>query len=200
MAEIYAVNKVKSKRTTRKLVIDPVFGAPSVMSPSVLPTYSDVMKTYLLRKHELKSVSDIKEPSFTAVANSVISQIENLWQKSSIPIISHQKVMEKLKPYNDKHRSLLRPYKGRQHNAKYKGKVEDFRAHSLLQLFDIAALCLDTANCTCKKERSVPAAERNFLEDQRHGRTMMIGGVDVKMTQRLQQRNNRKNMELKERA
>ena len=77
-----------------KLVTDPVFGTSSVMSPSVPPTYSDVMKAYLLRKHELKSVSDIKEPLFTAVTNSVISQIGNLWQKSSIPIISHQKVME----------------------------------------------------------------------------------------------------------
>src|SRR6218665_2448211 len=55
-------------------------------------------------------------------------------------------------------------------------------------------------NCTYKKERRVSAEERNFLEDQRHGRTMMIGGVDVKVTQRLQQRNNRKNMELKERV
>src|SRR6218665_183596 len=109
--------------------------------------------------------------------------------------------MEKLKLYHDKHRSLLRPYKGRQHNAKYKQKIEDFHAHSLSQLFDIAACkCLDTANCTCKKERRVPAAERNYLEDQRHGRTMMIGHVDVEMTQRLQQRNNRKNMELKKRV
>jgi len=104
----------------------------------------------------------------------------------------------KLKLYHDKHHSLLRPYKGRQHNAKYKGKIEDFRAHSLSQLFDIAACkCLDTAKCICKKERRVPAAERNFLEDQSHGRTMMIGGVDVKMKQRLQQRNMCKNMELK---
>jgi len=72
---------------------DPVFGAHSAMSANVLPTYCDVMKAYLLRKHELKSVSDRKEPSFTEVANSVINDIENLWQKSSIPIIEgHGKV------------------------------------------------------------------------------------------------------------
>src|SRR5688572_27098850 len=101
MAEIEAVNKLKSTRTTRKVVTDPVFGAHSAMSPNVLPTYCDVMKAYLLRRQELKSVSDTKEPSFTEVANSVINEIENLWQKSSIPIITHQRVMEKLKLYHD---------------------------------------------------------------------------------------------------
>lgn len=196
MAKINVVRNVNKKRATRNIMNDPVFGAPSAMSPNVLPTYGDVMKQYLLRKYKLKSVGDTKEPSFTAVANSVICQVENLWQKASIPIISHQKVLEKLKLYHDRYRSLLKPYKSRQHSAKYQIKIKDFQADSLLQLFDIAACkCFDIGSCNCKKDRKVPAAERNFLQDQRQGRTMMMGGVDLTMTKRLQQRNTRKNIE-----
>ena len=95
-------------------------------------------KVALYQLHHTQIVCRIKKiflcchkPQATAVANSVISQIENVWKKASIPIVSHQKVMEKLKLYHDKHRSLLRPYRGRQHNAKDKGKIEDFRVHSL---------------------------------------------------------------------
>ena len=55
---------------------------------------------------------------------------------------------------------------------------------SLGQLFDIAGCqCADLLHCKCEKNMKVPHREHEFLTDQRTGRHMKIGGVDIKTSQ-----------------
>ena len=178
--------KNKSHQKTRQLLNCPVFGAPSEMSVNMLPTKFDVMRKYLFRQHGLKINPTAKEPTFSEIAVVVADSIEKLWHRASIPIISRQKILEKLRLYHDSYRNLMRPYKSRQHDLKYKTKISEFIAESKAQLFDICTCkCLDINLCNCQRERKVPTLKRNFLIDQRTIRTMMIGGVDATMTKTL---------------
>jgi len=197
---VVEMNDIKAKSLrpkTRQLTRCPVFGGSSNMPVNMLPTYNTVMKAYLFKRNELKVTPISKEPMFAEVAIPIALQIAGLWLKSSIPIISHQRVVEKLKLYHDKYRNLLKPYKSRKYDQKYISKLEEFAKQSETQLFDIAACkCMEINNCTCAKDRKVPMAERKFLIDQRKTRAMMIGGIDVNMTNSVKRRKARKRKEI----
>jgi len=47
------------------------------------------------------------------------------------------------------------------------------------------------ASCSCENAKKIPTAEREFLSDQRSTRKMMIGALDVAMTQKLKKREER---------
>jgi len=77
-------------RNTRKSERCPVFGYPANFSDCKLPTYGDVMKTYLLIRQELRSTSDVtKEPTVTEIAVILSKKIEDIWAKASLPTVSH---------------------------------------------------------------------------------------------------------------
>ena len=83
----------------------PVFGSFAEMPPSQLPTHFDVMRSFLLMRHNMKPTEACKEPSVSAISEVLTCKIEKLWQKSSIPIISHKRICDKIRLY---HREVLR--------------------------------------------------------------------------------------------
>ena len=106
-----------------------------------------------------------------------------------------------LHAYHAKCRDLLKPFKERQHNDKYKANISSGKT----TLFDIAMCkCNLTAltgssACTCAKGRQIPVEERTFLEDRRTSRKMIFSNIDTKRTrafkqksEKLQQRAQRK--------
>jgi len=186
-------NSVKSHPKTRQLMNCPIFGSPSELSTNMLPTKYDVMRDYLLQKHTLKINPTAKEPTFSEIAEVVTKRIENLWCKASLPVISHQKILEKMRLCHDRYRNILKPYKSRHQDPKYQAKIDEYIAETKAQLFDISTCkCLDIDFCKCQKDRKVPLAERHFLVNQRTSRTMMIGRVDVKMTKSIRKKAARK--------
>src|SRR6218665_1646400 len=53
------------------------------------------------------------------------------------------------------------------------------------------------SNCKCAKEHKVPANERQFLQDQRRQRKMIIGGIDQKERSKLKRKAERQEANLK---
>src|SRR6218665_3266569 len=77
-------------------------------------------------------------------------------------------------------------------------KLSDFRNEASI-LFDLSKCkCSDmVSNCKCAKAHTFPANERQFLQDQRRQRKMIIGGIDQKETSKLKRKAERQEANLK---
>ena len=113
---------------------------------------------------------------------------------SSIPVVSHARVLQLIRTYHEKYRKLLKPFKGRQNKPAYLKKLEEFREQESVTLFDIAACKCGIENkpCCCSKSQKVPIAEQMFLKDQRNERIMMIANVDHIASKKLSTRISRR--------
>ncbi|XP_050710076.1 uncharacterized protein LOC126994856 [Eriocheir sinensis] len=180
---------------TREKVACVIFGAPHEIPTNVLPTYADVMKAYINTRQQLTTKNN-KYPPFAEVSNKVCVDVELVWEKASLPTVTHGRVIETLRSYNEKYKKILKPYKARKGNDKYKQQLEQFREDSD-KLFDISKCkCVDfLMSCKCKRADKVPLSERDFLVDQRGARKMIIGGIDLMDTKRLQKKISRKESE-----
>ena len=169
----------------------PVFGLPKEFRKNVLPTYADIIKYYLYLRQELVQQKK-QRPSFTDdVCSPLIKDLKNLWQKSSICVVSDQQILHKVREYHSKYRNIMKRLKkdGKVNNSKM---VVFFRESAEKKLFDISLCkCKDFLSCSCKDK--VPVSEREFLTDQRTSRKMVIGPVDQKATKILEKRLYRKN-------
>lgn len=166
----------------------PVFGIPERMKPNVLPTCSDVMRHYLYIKQDLEV--NKKWASVGKISSLLMKEIKKLWEMSSIPTISNQHILVKIRKMHKAYRNVKKNVKitGKLNQSK---KVVSFRESAEKDLFDICICkCNDLSKCTCKVK--VPVAERAFLADQRTFRRMGIGSIDVKTTQVLKKRHQRK--------
>ena len=179
-------------RKTRKNARCPVFGMPQELPENVLPTYQSVMRYYVLVKQRLKWNNNNKDASVADIAQQVAVSVENIWLKSSIPLVSHKRVLNMIRSYHDKYMKLIKPLKGRQNDEKYRRKIFEFREEGSSKLFDIAACKCALDKCDCVKEHKVPVAEKPFLCDQRTCRLMYISTLDRATTNKLIKRNNRK--------
>lgn len=116
-----------------------------------------------------------------------------LYEKASIPVISHKGVVKRIVEYHNKYENLLKSYNKK--TGKFKCSAEtvaSFKAKANT-LFDVATCQYEPIEfCKCEKARKVPEIERPFLNDQRTGRIMMIGGIDAEVTESLRKRLKRK--------
>ena len=89
-------------------------------------------------------------------------------------------------------------YKGKKDKPNYQRRLADFRDKGNI-LFDLSKCkCSDmVSNCKCSKEWKVPAKERQFLQDQRGPRKMIIGGIDQEETSKLKRKSEREEANLK---
>src|SRR6266496_4214024 len=182
------------RKTRSKNVCEdcPIFGALSAICPTMLPTYRSLMKDYLFVRHTMRNDGRQKEPSVFEIVGHVAFDVEKIWIKASVPVLSQQRVRDLVKTYYDQYRNLMKPYKERKTNKQYMERVSLFQQNSN-KLFDIAACkCLDFSACHCHKDNKVPLQERKFLIDQRTDRRMMIGNVDRRMTQQILKKQIRK--------
>lgn len=182
--------------TTRQMTNCPVFGTPETLPCSQLPTYYDVMKYYLLIKQELKPDKSSKEPTVQEISERVATRILEIWHKSSLPTVSLKRILQIIRAYHEKYRKLMKPFKGRQSSENFKEKIKKFKEDSQ-KLFDISSCkCVIVDDCTCEKSSRIPKQEINFLVDQRTTRKMIIGGIDVITTKKIQKKQERKEIEL----
>lgn len=150
-----------------------------------------MMKHYNHVKHEMQQMSP-KEPSVSEIAEVVASDIQAVWIKASIPIVSHNRILKLIRCSHDEFRKLMKPYKGRKTDKKYMMKLQAYADKSKQKLFDIAICKCTHGMCKCAKEHKVPADEQNFLRDQRTTRLMFIGSVDKVISAKMKRRLERK--------
>lgn len=186
------MSQVKTRQTTTC----PLFGSPGKLPLSQLPTYNDVMKNYLFIKNELKPYKTAKEPTVHNISERLAKEVLEIWQKTSLPTVSLKRILQLIRSYHDKYRTLMKPYQDRKKNKNYQEKISRFITESH-RLFDICSCkCKLISNCTCLKDSRVPNEEVHFLIDQRTTRKMSIGGVDVVSTIKNKKREERKEKSL----
>lgn len=175
---------------SREYSLCPIFGAPSELATTCLPSYNDVMKNYNAIRLNLKT-SD-QEPQVSKIVDILSRNIERVWTSASIPTVENLRIMQKIKHYHSKCRTLLKSFKTRQNTESFKIKLQIFRNESE-KLFDISACkCKVMKNCECKLNKKVPLIEQKFLTDQRTTRKMMIHKCDVNATRKLKARTARR--------
>lgn len=151
----------------------------------------EMMTHYNFIKYQLKEGQQ-KEPTVDEIAQIVASDINTVWQKASIPTVSHTRILKLIRCAHDEFRKLMKPYRGRKADKKYMLKLQAYANNSKHKLFDIAACKCIQGNCTCEHKFKVPVDEQDFLQDQRTSRLMVIGGVDRITSARLKRRHERK--------
>ena len=97
-----------------------------------------------------------------------------------------------IKSYHSKYASLIKNYKRKMNDPRYKGNIQNF-VNSSLALFDVCTCkCQDISKCICEKNRKIPKNEEKFLLDQRSEQLLVIGRVDKTETKHLQKKNQEK--------
>ncbi|KAK0067237.1 hypothetical protein Bpfe_003335 [Biomphalaria pfeifferi] len=169
--------KMSSNVDTRAANKCPVFGHSCELVTNVLPTYMDMMKYYSHIRQKLSS-DQAKEPTVSEIAEIVATDIEAVWHKASIPVVSHTRILKMIRNSHDELRKLMKPFKGRKADNKYLLKLQEYADKSRQKLFDIAICKCVPGNCGCAKQNKVLPQEQHFLQDQRTLRIMFIGSVD----------------------
>lgn len=187
--------KRERRPITRKMINCPVFGAPCNIPDTVLPTNADIVKYFLYVKHDLNLTRP--RDAVAIICENIAIKAEELWERASIPVVSHARILQMLRSLHDKYRNILKPFKGRQNDPSYVEKLRLFREKEGETLFDISACKCGIVNitCSCDKSMKVPFAEQAFLHDQRNERFMMIANVDHIATKKLRIKENRKIVE-----
>ncbi|KAL4132835.1 hypothetical protein QTP88_009924 [Uroleucon formosanum] len=174
----------------------PIFGDTRDLSNLVLPTYEDVMKFYLQARNQLKQNSNEKDPTVKIISEIVVTDVEKIWQKTSIPIVSHIRALQLLINYHDKYKKIIKSIKNRKNTLTFKSNLEKFQNNANDTLFDLAACkCIEFYLCSCEKSRKVPIIEQMFLKDQRSMRKMAMSSIDVLTTKKLNKNMHRKEIE-----
>lgn len=130
-----------------------LFGAAKELSKKKLPTFADVMRAcnYERQRSNLLSNSK-KQVSFTIVSQSVAAQIELIYKTASIPIVSRQRLIQKIEKYHDEYYSLKKSFKRDKNKPKFQSKVAIFKEEANKNLFDCAyCKCTMSYNCSCAK-------------------------------------------------
>jgi hypothetical protein len=90
-----------------------VFESAKELTDSVLPTYEDVMRYYLLLQQRIKTDRGGQHPSVQEISELVAERVTFVWQKASIPVVSRTRILQKLRQYHDKYQKLMKSYKAR---------------------------------------------------------------------------------------
>lgn len=111
------------------------------------------------------------------VAKSVATKVTEVWNRASLPTVSHERIVKLILAYNSKYQNLIKPIKEKM-SPFLQNKINQFQINSK-KLFDISSCkCVSMELCSCERARKVPTLEWSFLKDQRSERKMRIGGID----------------------
>ena len=136
-------------------------------------------------------MSSEKDPSLSEICDILVTKVEQIWMRASVPIVSSKRILQMIKDYHAKYRNLLRP-------KSWKGSNKFDLEKKLKCLFDIAACKYVNFNSysTCIKEKKVLHTEQEFLNNQHSKRIMAIGYIDIATTSPLRKKEASKSREL----
>lgn len=182
---------------TRSSVGCPIFGAPTQLPQSQLPTVCDVLRYYQAVRYEKKI--DAREPSSTEIVKQVANEVVSIWNRASLAPSSTnsiQEVIRKIGDLHEKHEKRVKQFLRRQGGGSEASdalrEIAEYRIHQKSTLFDISSCkCKEFESCRCPPSKRVPVLERGFLSDQRTVRMMHIDRIDRKVTAKNERRQKR---------
>lgn len=163
----------KVKKLNRRLCrLDPILGKLHDFDCSMLPTYDDVLKQFILLRNTLSSNENGKFQSVKKITNLVAKKLETIWKKTSITIISNQRISQIIYDTYNNYKSSLK-YSG--NPRKIPLKIQNFFSEAKVKLFDIAACkCIELSKCKCNNDQRVSNIGMKFLIDQRLTRKLTL--------------------------
>lgn len=85
-----------------------IFGPYKELEDRQLPIIRDVIKIILFVKNDLKLKYNGKDPSNSDIYAIVYENINKIWTKASIPIVTKERVIQLLKSHFEKYLNLKR--------------------------------------------------------------------------------------------
>ena len=136
-------------------IICPILGQQKPFDKKRLPTSADVLLHYQHIRFELRNQRHTqKEPSVhNEILPTLRSDIKEIWDIATIPVISDERVLFKLRKLHEEYNLLLKQPKARMESQAYLRRLSTFKA-DCATLFDIAA-CKCNARCQCDPARKV---------------------------------------------
>ena len=144
-----------------------------IMPANKLPTFIDVTCYYYF-------VFDANDHGANISINKTVSKIEEIWKSASLPIIITKHIRQKLL----KHLDVLTKLKKSQHSPKYFPAAVKKHFDKYSTLFDVCSCRCHNKKCDCKLINRIPAAEIEFIRDQRNERKLVIEPTKTKTTKR----------------
>lgn len=145
---------------------DKAFGFPCRFSGLTLPTVGDVLRYffYLYNSTFTEKKESVSLNTFTL---SIANELDQLWKRTSIPIIQHYSIVNKLNKLINRYRDVKK-HKQRTEYQEFI-KTKDY-------LFDIAKCRCDIRmlKCTCSLLDQIPRCEKEFILDQRGARRLRL--------------------------
>jgi len=121
------------------------------------------MKFYLQVRNQLKQNSNGKDPTVKIISEIVVTDVEKIWQKVSIPILSHIPALQLLINYHDKYKKIIKSIKNRKNTLTFKSNLEKFQNNAKDTLFDLVACkCIEFYLSSCEKSRKFPLSNKCF--------------------------------------
>ena len=103
-----------------------IVGSDRQMSEAMLPTTLDVIRHYNFEWQEQKTKDNGKNPGFSFVADKTLDKVQSLWQKSSIPVVSHRTMKDMLKKSIDIMQGLNKSFERNQYKHNFKKRLSEF--------------------------------------------------------------------------
>ncbi|CAH0558644.1 unnamed protein product [Brassicogethes aeneus] len=130
---------------TQQKVTTPIFGLPKKLSGTNLPTYKDVLLSCFEESYKNSILSGSKKKvAFSTIADNVATQIEIIYRKASIPVVTHTRAVQMINAYHNAYNNLRKSYKRDQKKEGFKDKIERFVAEAKSKLFESVQLGLPT--------------------------------------------------------
>ena len=165
-------------KLTRSSTDCPILGVPEKLHRNTLPAYGDILRDYNLKRKENVNLK------WKIARGKLITELLEIWSSASIPTLGERRIITMLDQYYAEYRNMMKPYKQRKEDEKYKSRLLKFKEASKF-LFDVAACKCDIgvergSSCNCRSDDKVPQCEISFLLDQRDPkkRKMFIGSID----------------------
>ena len=156
-------------------VEDRVFGELNPLPKFLLPLNRDIGRALALKKSESKK--ELRGLSDNGLIEDLADEVKDIYDRASVPCYSKPIIVKKIKSlWQKRHEMLVDRFgntnKGGKGSKNKRGKKKIRVGEILDKLFDVVI------------DDEVPDIEKDFVEDQRSARKMMIGTVDKNTTKK----------------
>lgn len=143
-----------------------VFGIPCRFGGSKLPTNGDVLR-YIFFLYNQKFQEERKSQSFESFSNIVAKDLQEIWQKTYIPVIQGLSIVRKIN-------KLIELYQVAKKHRERQGYINLQKKKD--KLFDIARCrCeMNDSRCACQTQDKIPSSQLHFILDHRGERKLSL--------------------------
>lgn len=104
----------------------PIFGYPKALNEINLPTYEDLLLNCFEESYEISVSSESKKRlAFSTIADILVAtQIEMIYFKASITVVTHTRIVQMIKSYHDLYYTLRKSYNRDKNKERFKQKYK----------------------------------------------------------------------------